>query len=139
MAVLVSFVQLAFCDACYNLTLFDIGRYDSNNNSGVLVNSIIGKMFWKKHAERTRSQNRRCMQFWPASLLVSWRRNFVAKNLAYAIILWATIWRTAHLNLSTVQGQTCCQKIIQYFTNPLKNIFRSYRCWEVRFGLHLIA
>ena len=34
---------LAICDARYNFTMFDIGQYGSNNDSGVLLNSEMGK------------------------------------------------------------------------------------------------
>lgn len=37
-----SIVLLAACDANYSFTLFDIGSYGSNNDSGVLANSEIG-------------------------------------------------------------------------------------------------
>ena len=40
-----SIVLLAICDAKYNFTLVDIGQYESNNNSGVLANSTMGKKF----------------------------------------------------------------------------------------------
>ena len=43
-----SIVLLAICDANYCFTLVDIGQYDSNNDSGVLANSIIGKNFAEK-------------------------------------------------------------------------------------------
>ena len=37
-----SIVLLAVCDANYSFTLFDIGSYESNNDSGVLANSEMG-------------------------------------------------------------------------------------------------
>ena len=40
-----SIVLLAICDANYCFTLFDIGSYGSNNNSGVLANSEMGIRF----------------------------------------------------------------------------------------------
>ena len=40
-----SYVLLAICDAKYNFTLVDIGQYGSNNDSGVLANSTMGKRF----------------------------------------------------------------------------------------------
>ena len=40
-----SIVLLALCDANYCFTLIDIGQYGSNNDSGVLANSEIGKRF----------------------------------------------------------------------------------------------
>ena len=40
-----SLVLLACCDAKYCFTLFDIGQYGSNNDSGVLLNSDMGKRF----------------------------------------------------------------------------------------------
>ena len=43
-----SIVLLAICDANYCFTLVDIGQYGSNNDSGVLANSIIGKKFAEK-------------------------------------------------------------------------------------------
>ena len=33
-----SMVLLSICDATYCFTLFDVGQYGSNNNSGVLAN-----------------------------------------------------------------------------------------------------
>ena len=39
-----SVVLLAICDADYCFTLYDIGSYGSNNDSGVLANSNMGKM-----------------------------------------------------------------------------------------------
>ena len=36
-------VLLAVCDAKYCFTMFDEGQYGSNNDSGVLLNSKIGK------------------------------------------------------------------------------------------------
>lgn len=38
-----SIVLLAICDANYNFTLVDIGQYGSNNDAGVLANSLIGQ------------------------------------------------------------------------------------------------
>lgn len=38
-----SFVLMAICDAHYNFTLVDIGDYGSNNDSGVLSHSWMGK------------------------------------------------------------------------------------------------
>ena len=40
-----SMVLLAICDANYCFTLFDLGQYGSNNDSGVLANSQMGQMF----------------------------------------------------------------------------------------------
>ena len=40
-----SIVLLAICDANYCFTLVDIGQIGSNNDSGVLANSSIGKQF----------------------------------------------------------------------------------------------
>ena len=40
-----SIVLLALCDANYCFTLFDLGQYGSNNDSGVLLNSKLGQMF----------------------------------------------------------------------------------------------
>ena len=37
-------VLLAVCDADYSLTMYDIGSYGSNNDSGVLANSMMKKM-----------------------------------------------------------------------------------------------
>ena len=34
-----SLVLLAICDANYCFTLFDVGQYGSNNDSGVLIHS----------------------------------------------------------------------------------------------------
>ena len=39
-----SFVLLALCDARYCYTLFDIGEYGSNNDSGILKNSKMGEL-----------------------------------------------------------------------------------------------
>ena len=36
-------VLLAVCDANYCSTMFDLGQYWSNNDSGVLMNSELGK------------------------------------------------------------------------------------------------
>ena len=36
-------VLLAICDADYCFSMFDVGEYGSNNDSGVLANSNIGK------------------------------------------------------------------------------------------------
>ena len=41
---LLSIVLLAACDADYCFTLFDIGSYGSNNDSGVLATSLIGQL-----------------------------------------------------------------------------------------------
>ena len=38
-------VLLAICDARYHLTAIDVGQYGSNNHSGVLLNSKMGKNF----------------------------------------------------------------------------------------------
>jgi len=38
-----SIVLLAICDAKYNFTLIDVGHYGSNNDAGVLANSVIGQ------------------------------------------------------------------------------------------------
>ena len=38
-------VLLAVCDADYCFILFDFGSYGSNNDCGVLVNSLLGKGF----------------------------------------------------------------------------------------------
>ena len=43
--VFFSIVLLAICDAKYCFTLVDIGQYGSNNDSGVLAKSDIGKGF----------------------------------------------------------------------------------------------
>ena len=40
-----SMVLLAICDANYCFTLFDVDRYGSSNDSGVLANSQMGQMF----------------------------------------------------------------------------------------------
>ena len=40
-----SIVLMALCGANYCFTLFDLGQYGSNNDSGILANSEIGKMF----------------------------------------------------------------------------------------------
>ena len=40
-----SIVLLAVCDADYCFTLFDLGSYGSNNDSGVLANSSMGQLF----------------------------------------------------------------------------------------------
>ena len=39
-----SMVLLAICDANYCFTLFDLDRYGSSNDSGVLANSQMGQM-----------------------------------------------------------------------------------------------
>ena len=36
-------ILLAKCDAKYGFTIFDVGQYGSNNDSGVLLNSKKGK------------------------------------------------------------------------------------------------
>ena len=36
-------VLLAVCDAKFCFTMFDVGQYGSNNDSGVLLNSKMGK------------------------------------------------------------------------------------------------
>ena len=38
-------VLLAVCDARYCFTLFDVGEYGSNNDSGILGNSKLGRRF----------------------------------------------------------------------------------------------
>ena len=43
--VFFSIVLLAICDANYCFTMFDLGQYGSNNDSGVLANSKMGGMF----------------------------------------------------------------------------------------------
>ena len=40
-----SIVLMAVCDANYCFTLFDIGSYGSNNDSGILANSEMGMRF----------------------------------------------------------------------------------------------
>ena len=40
-----SIVLLAICDANYCFTLFDMRRFGSNNDSGVLASSQMGEMF----------------------------------------------------------------------------------------------
>ena len=44
-SVFFSMVLLVICDAHYCFSLVDVGEYGSNNDSGILNNSIIGKMF----------------------------------------------------------------------------------------------
>ena len=39
-----SIILLAACDARYCFTLFDLSRYGSNSDSGVLANSTMGKL-----------------------------------------------------------------------------------------------
>ena len=39
-----SVVLLAVCDANYCFTLFDLGQYGSNNDSGILSNSVMGDL-----------------------------------------------------------------------------------------------
>ena len=36
-------ILLVVCDAKYCFTIFDVGQYGSNNDSGVLLNSKTGK------------------------------------------------------------------------------------------------
>ena len=40
-----SIVLMAICDANYCFTLFDLGQYGSNNDSGILANSEMGELF----------------------------------------------------------------------------------------------
>ena len=40
---------MAVCDANYYFTLYDIGCYGSNNDSGILANSKMGQMFAPSH------------------------------------------------------------------------------------------
>ena len=40
-----SIVLLAMCDANYCFTLFDLGSYGSNNDSGILAHSEMGNRF----------------------------------------------------------------------------------------------
>ena len=40
-----SIALLAICDANYCFTLFDLGQFGSNNDSGVLASSQIGEIF----------------------------------------------------------------------------------------------
>ena len=40
-----SLVLMAICDADYCFTMFDIGQFGSNNDSGVLANSSMGEAF----------------------------------------------------------------------------------------------
>ena len=42
-----SIVLLAICDAKYNFILLDVGQYGSNNDAGVLANSLLGQMLEK--------------------------------------------------------------------------------------------
>ena len=42
-----SIVLLAICDINYCFTLFDLGQYGSNNDSGVLAHSQMRQMFEK--------------------------------------------------------------------------------------------
>ncbi|XP_057296136.1 putative nuclease HARBI1 [Hydractinia symbiolongicarpus] len=44
-----SIVLLAVCDANYCFTLFNVGAYGSNNDSGVLANSEMGNRFSDKN------------------------------------------------------------------------------------------
>ena len=37
--------MIAICDANYCFTLFDLGQYGSNNDSGILANSKMGDLF----------------------------------------------------------------------------------------------
>ena len=39
-----SIVLMAICDANYCFTMFDLGQYGSNNDSGILANSEMGQM-----------------------------------------------------------------------------------------------
>ena len=43
--VFFSLVLLAICDANYRFTLFDVGQYGSNNDSGVLILTNMGEYF----------------------------------------------------------------------------------------------
>ena len=43
--VFFSLVLLAICDANYRFTLFDVGQYGSNNDSGVLILTNMGGYF----------------------------------------------------------------------------------------------
>ena len=52
-----SIVLLAVCDANYCFTLFDIGSYGSNNDSGVLANSEMGMRFASKDFHRPCAEN----------------------------------------------------------------------------------
>ena len=36
---------MAMCDTRYTITLFDIGQYGSNNDSGILSKSRMGNLF----------------------------------------------------------------------------------------------
>ena len=40
-----SIVLMAICDENYCFTLFDLGQYGSNNDSGILANSEMGDLF----------------------------------------------------------------------------------------------
>lgn len=40
-----SMVLMAICDARYNFTLFDVGQFGSNNDSGILNDSEMGRAF----------------------------------------------------------------------------------------------
>ena len=43
-----SMVLMAICDARFCFTLIDVGEYGTNNDSGVLKNSQMGKMFQRE-------------------------------------------------------------------------------------------
>ena len=51
-----SLVLLAVCDANYCFTLFDVGAYGSNNDSGVLANSEMGIRFADQDFELPKDQ-----------------------------------------------------------------------------------
>ena len=42
-----SMVLLAICDPCYNFSAIDVGQYGNSNDSGVLLNLKMGKIFEK--------------------------------------------------------------------------------------------
>jgi len=52
-----SMVLLAICDANYCFTLLDIGQFGSNNDSGVLANSAMGKKFKEKKMRLPKARN----------------------------------------------------------------------------------
>ena len=52
-----SFVLLALCDAQYCFTLYDLGQYGSDNDSGIFMNSQMGSLLEKNQMQFPEPEN----------------------------------------------------------------------------------